>query len=565
MKKFNLKDIFKRKSNHDDYEFIIDEDGQTNSNNTTFKTKFSKFTNKTRNVLIVLFIIFTFLSYYLFLIPISPYSMTFYFYLIFLLAILSLIFFVDSYNNKKSKKIYKALHKIIAFLFFIIILSFIYALPIFHAKAYSNLLVPEPSNFAEDMEPADFSRLPIVDRSTAAKLGARKIGEMERLVSQYEIDETYSQVCIKGKPIRVTPLVYANFIKWFFNKNQGIPYYIKIDMTTQEADLYDLDEPIMYSFSDKFNRDIVRHIRFKYPTKLTAEINFEVDEDGHPFWIAPVVKPKIGLFNGYDVVEAIIVDAVTGEINLYDIEDIPEWVDRIYPANMVNSQLEYHGLYSGGFLNSFINQVGVTKPTAGYNYLTIGNDIYLYTGITSVLSDESNIGFVFVNMRTKDTKFYPVSSAEEFSVMDSAAGAVQEKNYKSTFPILINLNSRPTYFMALKDNADLTKMFALVDAQNYQKVSVGTSVEETVNNYKNITTEYEKEDKKQETITITVQDIKNAVINGNTTYLFTANESNLIFVADINVNKKLAFTKIGDTIEVIGVQQGDFFNVISIK
>lgn len=565
MKIINLLKLLKKRKKTNEEEIIIDDEIKMNDKKNSFKSSFSNFTKKTRNTLLILYIIFVFASYYVLLVPINPFSKAFYIYFIFLLAILSFIFFIDSFNNNASKKIYKFISKIIILVFAIIVISNVYSLPIFHAKTYSTLLVPETSDFAKDVAPADFSTLPVVDKSTAIKLGGRKMGEMGNLVSQYDIDETYSQICVKGKPIRVTPLVYANIVKWFFNQKNGIPYYIKIDMATQDADLYKLEKPIKYSFSDKFGRDIVRHIRFKYPTKLTGEINFETDEEGHPFWITPVLQPKVGLFNGYDVKETIIVDAVTGEIKLFNKNEVPEWLDRVYPADMVNKQLVDNGLYSGGFLNSLINQVGVTRPTAGYNYLTIGNDIYLYTGITSILEDASNIGFVFVNMRTKETKFYQVSSAEEFSVMDSAAGAVQEKGYNSTFPILINLNSRPTYFMALKDNADLTKMFALVDAQNYQKVAVGNSVEETTRNYKNITTEYEKEDKNQEKTKITIKDIKETVINGNTTYLFTANENDLIYVADININKKLAFTKIGDTLEITGVNTDGFFTITNIK
>lgn len=552
--------LLKKKSKDTNDEFIIDEEDNS------FKSNFfSNFTTKLRNLLLVLYVIFIFVSYYLLLIPINPFSLSFYYYVMFLLGMLAIIFFVDSYNNKKSSKRYKTITKIILIIFLITVISNIYSLPIFHAKTYANLINLEKSDFTKDVAPADFSTLPVVDRSTAIKLGARKMGEMGNLVSQYDIDETYSQICVDGRPIRVTPLVYSNLIKWFLNHSKGIPYYIRIDMATQNADLYKLDKPIKYSFSDKFSRDIVRHIRFNYPTKLTGEINFEVDEKGNPFWIAPVLHPSIGLFDGYDVKQLITVDAVTGETMLYDKDNVPEWIDRVYPSNMINSQLRYNGLYSGGYLNSMISQVGVTVPTEGYNYLTIGNDIYLYTGITSVLADESNIGFVFVNMRTKQTKFYPVSSAEEFSVMESAAGAVQEKGYKSTFPILINLNSRPTYFMALKDNADLTKMFALVDAQNYQKVSVGNSVEETVNNYNNITSEYIREDSLAKEVTITIKDLKETVINGNTTYLFTSKENNLIYVADIEVNKKLAFVNIGDTVTVKGLESKDFFTITKIN
>lgn len=544
-------------------EFVIDDENDARAPKN--KKTFSSFVKKMRNTLLILFIAFIVISYYVLLIPISIYSVSFYSYIIFLLLCLCMIFFIDSYNHESSKKVYKLILKAVFVLIAVVFLSNIYSLPIFHANTYANLITINDSDLKEDMEPADFSKLPVVDRSTAIKLGNRKMGEMGSLVSQYDIDLTYSQICVEGKPVRVTPLVYSGLIKWFFNFQKGIPYYVAVDMVTQNADLVKPEENIKYSHSDMFSRDIVRHIRFRYPTKIIGEINFELDEQGHPFWITPVLKPNVGLFSGYDVAELITVDAVSGEINLYDSENVPEWVDRVYPSNMVIDQLVKNGLYNGGFFNSFINQVGVTRPTDGYNYFTIGKDIYLYTGITSVLADESNIGFVFVNMRTKETKFYPVSSAEEFSVMASAQGAVQEKNYKATFPILINIDSRPTYFMSLKDNADLIKMYAFVDAQSYQKVAVGDNIQEALENYRVVTTDLKKENNASDEMTITISEITSVVINGNTVYLMKSEESDFIFIANIDISNSLAFVKPSDKITVTGYRNGSNFVISKLK
>ena len=232
---------------------------------------------------------------------------------------------------------------------------------------------------------------------------------------------------------------------------------------------------------------------------------------------------------------------------------------------MIITQLDDNGRYAKGFINSKIKQDGVTKTTDGYNYITIDDDIYLYTGITSVLSDESNIGFVFVNMRTKQTKFYPLSSAEEFSVMDSASGAVQEKGYKATFPILINIYNRPTYFMALKDKAELTKMFSLVDAQNYQKVSVGNTIEQTLENYKKITSDIAIESLQSSEKSIVIEDLQNVVLNGNTVYYIKAKDDDKIYSVSIDINPKLAFVKIGDTLNISGNESENLFIITGVK
>ncbi len=525
----------------------------------------NRFLKNFKKITLTLYVLLLIISYYITLVPINLKSIEFYGYATFMLFVLAFIFFIDSFFNEKSKIIYKTLLKIIIVMIVATIISNIYSSPILQSKRYASLIKKQTSIFEEDIKQADFTKLPVVDRDTAIKLGARKMGEMGDLVSQYNIDETYSQIALGEKPVRVTPLVYADFVKWFLNKDKGIPYYIKIDMVTQNASLVKLDEPIMYSMSDKFSRNLYRHIRFSYPTAIIDDINFETDDEGKPYFIATAVEPTIGLFGAPDTKYIIIVDAHNGKMEKYKVGNVPEWVDRVYPANMIITQLDDNGKFERGFLNSKIKQEGVTKTTDGYNYLISGNDISLYTGITSVLADESNIGFVIVNMRTKETKFYPVSSAEEFSVMDSAKGAVQEKGYDATFPLLINVYNRPTYFMSLKDKASLIKMYSLVDAQNYQKVAVGNTVEETVENYQKITSDIMNNVGASSEKAIVIEDIQSVVIDSNTLYYIKAKDEEKILSASINIDPRLAFVKIGDTIEVSGSDMGSVFVITKLK
>lgn len=503
--------------------------------------------------------------YYVFLPPINLRSELFYLSAIPVVLVFMLVNFMASVPNENSSyKISKYLTLGVFVLVAALLLGKGFSSKFFNARDYASLLDKQEGVFAEDVAPVDFGQLPTVDRETAQKLGSRKMGEMGTFVSQYEIDESYSQINIAGKPVRVSPLDYANIFKWISNKSEGIPYYISVDMVTQDAKLNKLEKPIRYSFSDKFSRDIFRHIRFARPTYIFEDINFEIDDKGYPYWIVSVIEPKIGLFGGKDVKAVLVVDANSGEIMEYDKEKVPTWIDRVYSAELVLDQLEYDGKYQNGFLNSVFKQEGVTVPTEGYNYLSVGEDIYLYTGITSVISDESNIGFVLVNMRTKETRFYPVSSAEEYSVMDSAAGSVQEKSYTATFPILINVNDRPTYFMSLKDYAGLTKMFALVDAQSYQRVAVGNSIAEAVSNYNKINSSLIQSGEKLKELEIIVSEITEVVIEGNTVYLIRSQTDDTIYAANISVSKELAFVKPGDKLKLSGSMSGEQFNVISL-
>ena len=458
---------------------------------------------------------------------------------------------------EKSKRQIKSLGKPIIGLVIGIAAIFVFSVvcnvigaEIFNAASYRDLITVTDSDFAEDVAEIGMNQIPIVDYNTAEALGKRKLGEMSDLVSQFEIADDYTQINFKNVPTRVTPLLYGDAIKWLNNHKEGLPGYITVDMTTQEATLVRLDKGIKYSRSEYFMRNLDRYLRFKYPTKIFDEVSFEIDDNGVPYWVASVVKYRIGFWSGKDIGGAVLLNAVTGECTYYDIGDVPTWVDQIYDSAIVLNQLSYNGKYRSGFWNSVFGQKGVLQPTDGYNYLAIDDDVWLYTGMTSVSGDESNVGFVLVNLRTKETRYYSVPGAEEYSAMSSAEEQVQHLNYRATFPILLNIGDRPTYFMSLKGDAGLVKMYAFVDVQQYQIVGTGGSVKAAREDYLaklgagEITPAPEKETAE---VTGKVVDIKSAVVGGNTTYYILLDDNNR-YTASITVSDSLPFIKSGDKV-----------------
>lgn len=469
------------------------------------------------------------------------------------------------FGSLKDRKIVLILISIIVTMIFIPIFGSFISTPIFRAKSYSKLIDVEKGVFEKEISQIGFDQIPVVDRSAAYIIGSKQMGVMTELVSQFEIDDRYSQVNIKGKPIRVSPLNYSDFFKYLSNYKQGIPAYVRVDMTSQEASVTRLDKAIFYSKSDLLFRNINRHIRFSYPFEILAETNFELDDTGHPYYVTPILTKRIGFFNGVDVKSVIITDANTGENKRYSTDEVPAWVDRVFPASTIISQLNSFGKYKDGFINTLFSQKNVTKTTDGYNYISIGEDIYLITGVTSVRSDESNLGFYFVNLRTKETKFYPVSSATESAAMASAKGKVQEKNYTPTFPIVLNLNNRPVYFMSLKDNAGVAKMYALVDAQQFTVVLVEETVDKLISSYmkENSTDDDITESSRKKTIVI--EDIKSIIVEGNTVYYIKARgEDKVYLTAGKTIAAKLVFKKAGDKINIVGNEFKDGFHILDL-
>lgn len=405
---------------------------------------------------------------------------------LFTLCIFVLIFIMalSVYKGKKPEKAVKEslplkiAAGVTAALAVIYFVGSILSSPIINASKYQKLLTVGEKKFTDDIKEVNYNQIPLLDRDSATLLGNRKMGSMVDYVSQFEVSTLYTQINYNDEPVRVTPLIYASPIKWLTNNSNGIPAYIKIDMATQDTDCIKLDQPIKYSEAEYFNRNIYRHLRFRYPTYIFDSISFEIDEEGTPYWVCPVKKYNIGLFGGQTIGKVILCNAQTGETEEYKVEDVPQWVDRVYSADLLVQLYDYYGTLKHGYFNSVLGQKDCLQTTDGYNYIALDDDVWVYTGITSLNSDQSIVGFVLMNQRTMETRFYSVEGAIEYSAMGSAEGQVQNLGYQATFPLLLNIANEPTYFMALKDDAGLVKKYAMVNVQKYQWVAIGDTVAE---------------------------------------------------------------------------------------
>lgn len=510
---------------------------------------------------IILTIIIGAIEYYFTLPALNINNISFYIFLASLLVIYAVL---DTISMKKvelfrkGRKVQTAdLPKsmtvclgIILGMFILIILANFICSPLFNAKSYQQrIVVKEDGNFTEDIEEVNFSQLPLLDRDSSEVLGDRVMGQVSELVSQYSVSSQYTQINYNNSIMRVTPLEYADAIKWFTNRKTGIVGYITVDSVTGESKLVRLEKGMKYATSALFNEKLERKLRFSYPTTNFGNISFEIDNEGNPYYIIPTIKyTAIGL--KAKVTGVIIFNPITGESTKYKSDEIPNWVDIAYSANLIIEQVDDWGTYKNGFFNSIFGQKSVVNTTDGYNYLAMNDDVFLYTGITSVVSDESNLGFILTNMRTGQTTYYNVPGAEEYSAMKSAEGQVQDMGYSSTFPLLINLNGNPTYLVSLKDSSGLVKMYGFVDVKDYQKVVVTDASKGIIAAKDNYLKSIKKEAKDDELTmeSIKVDSINTASINGYTYYYITAN--NKKFKLSISLSDKLPFIKVNDTIKV---------------
>lgn len=479
--------------------------------------------------------------YYAALPAVNIHSSETWFFMIALVIVIALLYMKKGQigiRELKQSKMMKGFGVVVLGLGIIYLAGTLLSSPIINAKKYQKLMKVEEGTFTEDIEEQSFDKVPLLDKDTAEILGDRKMGSMVDMVSQFDADNIYSQINYQDNPVRVTPLKYASLIKWFTNRSEGIPAYIRINMATQETELVKLDEGIKYTTSEHFNRNIYRHLRFAHPTYIYGELSFEIDEEGVPYWIAPVKKYNIGLFGGETVGKVVLCNAVTGEMKTYDVEDVPQWVDRVYSADLLVQLFDYYGTLKHGFLNSVLGQKDCLETTDGYNYLALEDDVWMYTGVTSVNGDQSNVGFVLSNQRTMETRYYEVEGATEAAAMSSAEGQVQNLKYTATFPLLLNISGEPTYFIALKDDAGLVKKYAMVNVQRYQIVAIGDSVSQCEENYlelllSNGVKEKEKDTREVLEISGKITKIAQAVLDGTSHYYLMVEGSEEIFDASV--------------------------------
>jgi hypothetical protein len=516
-------------------------------------------------VLILILLVIGFLLFYLNL-PVLQYG--FYgiglitFLLLFIYFFISLGITVDNSGKKfiigsRPKKIILILIGLI--LVYLTVVPLFTTATIFHTSSYQKMIgkVENGQKLSKHIAPISLDKIRVVDQELAYLLGEKIIGSQPALGSQIELGK-FSIQKVNNELYWIAPLLHSGFFKWLNNK-EGTPGYVMVS-ATNERDVKLVQEidgkplRIKYQPNAYFQSDIHRHVYFNgFASVGLADFTFEIDEKGNPFWVITSYTKQIG-FSGKNTTGIVVVDAQTGAIQNYSIKNSPSWVDRIQPVEFIEEQLNDWGEYVNGYWNfSNTNKLQITEGlTLVYGQ---NNKSYWYTGLTSVGSDESAVGFVLVDTRTKETTFYKQSGATEFAAQSSAEGKVQEKGYKASLPIPYNINGIPTYVMTLKDDGGLVKMYAMVAINDYTIVGVGNSMRETLTLFKSV---YNMAGNKinpsnvaaKKSISSVIIRIQSDVKNGNSFYYFTIKDYPNIFVGSSQVSNEIPVTVVGDSVKV---------------
>ncbi|MFV0246527.1 MAG: hypothetical protein ACK5HS_01145 [Mycoplasmatales bacterium] len=474
------------------------------------------------------------------------------------LFFLVIAIFVAIFIKNKTKVVY-----ILAIYFVLMFLIVFLTSPIFSSQKYYNMLGEIKTYDYETNPPKiDDSLVPVVDEQLAQNLGDKKLGENIGLGSQFQPGEYYL-VSTSTDLAWVSPLEPRSFIKWLENM-EGTPGYIYVSATNPNDVRLVTDNKIKYSKGSYFFNNIRRYayLHGNLSTGLT-DFSFEVDDNLNPYWVITTYAPSFNIWAGNQATGAVVVNATNGEINKYSLKEdnMPDWIERVQPTQFLIDQINYWGAYKNGWFNTIFGQKEMIKTTKGYSFVNIDSKPYLYTGLTSIQSDESTVGFMLVNLRTKESFFYTLNGATETAAMSSAEGQVQQYGYSSSFPILLNIYGEPTYFMPLKDKQGLIKQYAFVSVSNYNIVGIGNSYSKAKDDY------YDKlksngsvSTNKEDTIELSGK-ISRINYISDTYYIMIEGNKELFTIKD-NVSKYLKLTQVGDNVKFSYLKSDDTYKEI---
>lgn len=488
----------------------------------------------------------------------------------------------------------------------------LFSSPVFKSKQYAEMLpTPKISKFSDDVSPVDIKKMRQVTKTLANLLAEKKLGEMPGLGSRAAVGSMNLQLVngsfniINGSGekqklvfendlVWAGPLIHSGFSKQLSHKST--PGYILVSATdpsvvhfvthiqkssvVQEKNTDrmgdvsitndDFEELSLQYLSEGayFGSLVQRHLYTNgYHNVGLTDFSFEISDDGRPFYVVTKFKKQIGFYCP-EATGVIIVDSQNGKIEEYTIDNTPSWVDRIQPENFVTDQINWQGKYKLGFWNSLFAKKDVFMTTPGMS-LVYGADgqSYWYTGIQSVGADQSTMGFVLVNTRTKDFRWYQISGANETAAKTSAQSApgVREAEFRASAPILYNVLGEPTYFMTLHGDDGLVKMFSFVNVKDYQVLGVGRSIDQALKDYQTSLVNLNRSTNIDDLVERkTIEDTVKQIVTEGDFYFFLLENHTGEFYASSSLSPKIKWTQPGQKI-TITIQEANSYSTSIIE
>lgn len=399
----------------------------------------------------------------------------------------------------------------------------------------------------------DTTNLPLIGVPEAIKLCETEMGKKPSLSSQFEIkEESVTSQSINGELCYVVPIEPIAFWKW--DKNVGNYGYFVVDRNNKKTTF--VETSLMTTeyapFNSSASRIIYAFMKRENIKGLITDISPEVDDEGNFHYIATVYTKKLG---GMKKVKGVVdLNAIDKTCKFYKVDEIPEFVDRVYPEEFFEDYVKYYGSYSRGFWNSIFAQKDVQVLTNGMDVIYIDGICYYYSGLMSTKNENSTSAIIMMNSRTGEITIYNTSGISEKRAMELAEGKVQEKEYTASYPLLLKVGNEETYFLLMRDKNENLVGYAFVNYHDASFVSVNENLLLAQNEYikacsiSNNANSLENETLSNENGIISA--ITSEVLDGTTIYYIRLEGSNQIYSVHSSVYPEIVFTQVGDSLNI---------------
>lgn len=366
---------------------------------------------------------------------------------------------------------------------------FIVSAPLFNANKKYELVEMEQQ---VEIEAFDETKTPASVPPKFARNKMKKAFGQVANTSYYELGNLQIQK-VNDEFVYIAPVEFSSLFKWLNGKT--IPGYFKMSATNASDNPKFIKVDMAYTPSSFFHKNAVRHMRMHKPELIFyGDIQLEIDEDGNPFYIRSY-GDFVSARNGFDVEGIVTVDATNGDLQQYELSEIPAFIDGAVSPEAVSLQNSYFGNYIHGFWNSVFGKKDVKIPSDEGTVANVSpifdekGDMYYFTDFTSPKEGvDSMLGYALTDGRTGEATYYTGNLEESY--MDSQ-GALQiiekkfiEKVWKGEMPVLYNFYEQASWLTPVLDSNGFLQNYFIVSAANPEIAAYGNTPNEALKLYK---------------------------------------------------------------------------------
>lgn len=371
--------------------------------------------------------------------------------------------------------------------------SCIQGCPLVAANRYAALLgTVEERTWTQDVQPKDPKHIRMASRENAIRLAKQALGQEGAIGSQFEIlESSITPQFVDGKFCLIVPIDFSGWLTW--RSTRKVPGYIHVDGEDPQAPAKFVklaeDQQFAYSPGAFWGYNLVRHLwNMGYRHVAFASYLLEIDDNHKPWWVITVYEPTI-FASGEKMLGTVLLDPSNGEQTFYPTGEIPHWVDVALPPSFAENYVDWHGLYDGGWWNSWTSRKNVTVGETPLLVYGSDNEPYYAVGVTSTSeADTSLVGLYYIHTRTGKATFYKARGSTESAILGAVDKneRVQFRHLHGTVPQIYNIYGTMACVVPLLNDSHLFQGVAIVNVENVQMMGVGDDQFEALRAYQKV-------------------------------------------------------------------------------